>query len=250
MPCTSELHGDRVQPTRSSSATRSADRRGCRRSGARDPACARVRRLDDRRRRPLTARPRPCTARGDVPARLGSRRRRRRTEAQRRTSGRSLIRAIDGSKGVELEYLKPGGSEVETRTVEPYKIERDSPHWYVQYLGQWTATLRAATGSTARARPRCCARAWSPGATASTRRCCRIDDAGSQLFFAPAVARWKVEKGRTRAQRRPRSADTRVAAPTGSSEVCWPTAATRSATARPAQARGRSCHRAERESRG
>src|SRR5256886_2373321 len=43
----------------------------------------------------------------------------------------SLSRAIADQKLVELEYLKPDSMEVETRTVEPYKIERRLPHWYV-----------------------------------------------------------------------------------------------------------------------
>src|SRR4051812_2616597 len=43
----------------------------------------------------------------------------------------TLTRATDGQRVVELEYLKPDSTEVETRTVEPYSIERRLPHWYV-----------------------------------------------------------------------------------------------------------------------
>src|SRR5258708_4753784 len=43
----------------------------------------------------------------------------------------SLTHAIEDHKLVELEYLKAESSEVETRTVEPYRIERTLPHWYI-----------------------------------------------------------------------------------------------------------------------
>ena len=43
----------------------------------------------------------------------------------------TLTRAIAEHKMVELEYLKPESTEVTTRTVEPYTIERRLPHWYV-----------------------------------------------------------------------------------------------------------------------
>src|SRR6266508_721829 len=43
----------------------------------------------------------------------------------------TLTRAIDEHRIVELEYLKPEETEVSTRTVEPYSIERRLPHWYV-----------------------------------------------------------------------------------------------------------------------
>ena len=43
----------------------------------------------------------------------------------------TLTRAIDRKRLVELEYLKPESTEVETRTIEPYGIERRLPHWYV-----------------------------------------------------------------------------------------------------------------------
>src|SRR5207237_623927 len=42
-----------------------------------------------------------------------------------------LSRAIDEHRLVELEYLKPDSMEVETRTVEPYTIERRLPNWFV-----------------------------------------------------------------------------------------------------------------------
>src|SRR5262249_35608841 len=42
-----------------------------------------------------------------------------------------LTRAIDRKRLVELESLKPESTEVETRRIEPYGIERRLPHWYV-----------------------------------------------------------------------------------------------------------------------
>src|SRR5262249_46490960 len=43
----------------------------------------------------------------------------------------TLTRAIDRKRLVVLEYLKHESTEVETRRVEPYGIERRLPHWYV-----------------------------------------------------------------------------------------------------------------------
>jgi proteasome accessory factor C len=44
---------------------------------------------------------------------------------------RALAEAIERRELVEIEYLKPDETETATRTIEPYRIERDLPHWYV-----------------------------------------------------------------------------------------------------------------------
>ena len=56
---------------------------------------------------------------------------RRRRRAPRRISSRRSRGRSTGKRLVELEYLKPESTEVETRTIEPYGIERRLPHWYV-----------------------------------------------------------------------------------------------------------------------
>jgi predicted DNA-binding transcriptional regulator YafY len=103
-----------------------------------------------------------------------------------------LSRAIDEHKLVELEYLKPDSMEVETRTVEPYNIERRLPHWYVH---TWD-TDRDAPRSyrldrTRKAkllrktfRPR---EGFDPAELHGTTK--------ARIWYAPDVARWEVEKG-------------------------------------------------------
>ena len=94
-----ELFGDAFRAAAAPDAAR----------GAGDPARARVRRADDRRRRAHPARPRPAQARGDVRRSSSSRRRRSRQSAG--TRSRSSATLSDGDRErrlVELEYLKEG----------------------------------------------------------------------------------------------------------------------------------------------
>ena len=74
----------------------------------------------------------------------------------------TLTRAIDRKRLVELEYLKPESTEVETRTIEPYGIERRLPHW-TSIHGTSTAMRLEATVSTARGRRRSSPPSCSPG---------------------------------------------------------------------------------------
>jgi proteasome accessory factor C len=104
----------------------------------------------------------------------------------------SLTRAIGDSKLVELEYLKPGESEVETRTVEPYAIERTLPHWYVHtwdmdrdaarsYRLDRTRTAKVLRTSF---EPR---DGFDPAMLQ--------DVTTARVWYTPEVARWEVEKG-------------------------------------------------------
>jgi proteasome accessory factor BC len=104
----------------------------------------------------------------------------------------SLSRAIDSHKLVELEYLKPDSSEVETRTVEPYKIERRLPHWYVH---TWDVD-RDAPRSYRLDRMR----------NARVLRKSFVQREGfdpaelhrsttARVWYAPEIARWELEKG-------------------------------------------------------
>ncbi|HZQ04405.1 MAG TPA: WYL domain-containing protein [Gaiellaceae bacterium] len=106
----------------------------------------------------------------------------------------TLTRAIAAHRLVELEYLKPDSAEVETRTVEPYSIERRLPHWYVHTwdvdrdeprsyrLDRMRKAKQLRKGFTPR-----------PGFDplelhhATTAR----------VWYSPAVARWEIEKGAT-----------------------------------------------------
>jgi predicted DNA-binding transcriptional regulator YafY len=104
----------------------------------------------------------------------------------------SLSRAIDSHKLVELEYLKPDSSEVETRTVEPYKIERRLPNWYVH---TWDVDrdaprsyrldrMRHAKVLRKSFTPR---EGFDPAELHSSTT--------ASVWYAPEIARWEVEKG-------------------------------------------------------
>jgi proteasome accessory factor C len=104
----------------------------------------------------------------------------------------TLTRAISEHKVVELEYLKPESTEVTTRTVEPYTIERRLPYWYVH---TWDVD-RDAPRSYRLDRTRK-AKALRKGFTPRD----GFDPAELQgsltarIWYSPEVARWEVEKG-------------------------------------------------------
>jgi predicted DNA-binding transcriptional regulator YafY len=106
----------------------------------------------------------------------------------------TLGTAIREYRLVEIDYLKEGETGPSTRQVEPYRISRELPHWYVH---TWSRTsdgersfrldrIREARLLKERFEPR--------------------DDFQGQFFrdartarvwYSPAVARWEVEKGAT-----------------------------------------------------
>jgi proteasome accessory factor C len=104
----------------------------------------------------------------------------------------TLTRAIGEHRIVELEYLKPDENEVAKRTVEPYSIERQLPHWYVH---TWDLDrdeprsyrldrMRKAKLSRKSFRPR---EGFDPN---------KFGDATSaRIWYSPEVARWEIEKG-------------------------------------------------------
>jgi len=106
----------------------------------------------------------------------------------------TLTRAIGSQRLVELEYLKPDSSEVETRTVEPYSIERRLPHWYVhtwdvdrdQPRSYRLDRMRNAKQLRKGFTPRTGFDPHELGHATSAR-----------VWYSPEVARWEVEKGAT-----------------------------------------------------
>jgi proteasome accessory factor C len=104
----------------------------------------------------------------------------------------SLTRAIDTHKLVELEYLKPDASEVETRTVEPYKIERRLPHWYVHTWDTDRDAARSYRLDRTR-KARVLRRSFTPreGFDPAELR----EATKARVWYSPEVARWEVEKG-------------------------------------------------------
>jgi proteasome accessory factor C len=106
----------------------------------------------------------------------------------------TLTRAIDGQRIVELEYLKPESTEVTTRTVEPYSIERRLPHWYVH------------TWDLDRDEPRSYRLDRMRNAKTMRKRFVPRDGfdpselyhaTTASIWYSPEVARWEVEKGAT-----------------------------------------------------
>jgi proteasome accessory factor C len=108
----------------------------------------------------------------------------------------ALVRVLaDGAEKrrlVELEYLKDGGEEPTTRVVEPYTIERELPFWRVH---TWDRTvdgprtyrldrMRSARLTPERFAPR---ESFDPNYLS--------EPATAQLWHAPAIARWKLERG-------------------------------------------------------
>src|SRR5438105_13951389 len=106
----------------------------------------------------------------------------------------TLTRAIGGQRVVELQYLKPDSTEMETRTVEPYSIERRLPHWYVHTwdldrdeprsyrLDRMKKAKQLRRGFTPR-----------PGFD----RLELHNATTARVWYSREVARWEVEKGAT-----------------------------------------------------
>jgi proteasome accessory factor BC len=105
---------------------------------------------------------------------------------------KTLSQGAEKRRLVELEYLKEGEEEPSTRLVEPYTIERELPFWRVHTWdrsvdGPRTYRLdrmRSAklTGERFEPRP-----GFDPNYLA--------EPALARLWHAPAIARWKLERG-------------------------------------------------------
>ena len=104
----------------------------------------------------------------------------------------TLTRAIDRKRLVELEYLKPESTEVETRTIEPYGIERRLPHWYVH---TWDVD-RDAPRSYRLDRTRTAKELEREFAPREGFDRSELHEATTaRIWYSPAVGRWEVEKG-------------------------------------------------------
>jgi proteasome accessory factor C len=104
----------------------------------------------------------------------------------------SLSRAIAEQKLVELEYLKPDSMEVETRTVEPYKIERRLPHWYVHTWDLDRDAARSYRLDRMR-KAKVLRKSFAPreGFDPAELR----ETTKARVWYSPDVARWEVEQG-------------------------------------------------------
>jgi proteasome accessory factor BC len=105
---------------------------------------------------------------------------------------RTLADAIEERELVEIAYLKPDESETTTRRIEPYRIERDLPHWYVHAWDRdrdaprsfRVDRMRSARGLETRFEPRASLDLGSP------RRLARV-------WIGPGAARFWLERGAT-----------------------------------------------------
>ncbi|MFN2470486.1 MAG: WYL domain-containing protein [Gaiellaceae bacterium] len=104
----------------------------------------------------------------------------------------ALTEGIRDRRLVELEYLKEGDETPSHRLVEPYALERRLPHWYVH---TWDRTsggersfrldrMRSAMPSKDGFEPRA---GFEPQRLRDARR--------ARIWYSPAIARWKVERG-------------------------------------------------------
>jgi proteasome accessory factor BC len=102
--------------------------------------------------------------------------------------------AIDQRRLVEIEHLKEGDKDSTTRTVEPYRLERRLPYWYVHTWdrdrdGERSFRLdriRSAHKQRDRFEPR---EGFDPHEFEGTRPV--------RVWYSPEVARWEVERGAT-----------------------------------------------------
>jgi predicted DNA-binding transcriptional regulator YafY len=104
----------------------------------------------------------------------------------------TLTRAIGEHRVVELEYLKPESSEVTTRTVEPYTIERRLPYWYVHTWDVDRDAPRSYRLDRTR-KVKVLRRGFRPRDgfdPAELQRATR-----ASIWYSPEVARWEIEKG-------------------------------------------------------
>jgi predicted DNA-binding transcriptional regulator YafY len=104
---------------------------------------------------------------------------------------RTLSDAIAERRLVELAYL-PVGEETSVRTVEPYSLERDLPHWYVHTWDRTRDGARSFRLDRMR-RARTLKKRFEPrdGFEPS-----RLSDARhARVWFSPRGARWRVERG-------------------------------------------------------
>jgi proteasome accessory factor C len=106
----------------------------------------------------------------------------------------TLSEAIHERRLVELEYLKEEEAEPSRHVVEPYKLERRLPNWYIH---TWDRTrkaersfrldrMRSASLSPERFEPRA-------GFDPAELRGARV----SRVWYSPAIARFQVERGAT-----------------------------------------------------
>jgi predicted DNA-binding transcriptional regulator YafY len=100
--------------------------------------------------------------------------------------------AIRDHRLVEIEYLKEGESEPSRRTVEPYKLERALPNWYVHTWDRDRDAeksfrldrMRNAKRLREKFEPRA---GFAPLGLRGART--------ARIWYSPVISRWQIEKG-------------------------------------------------------
>jgi proteasome accessory factor C len=103
---------------------------------------------------------------------------------------RTLTKAIETRSVVEIEYMRPDEGKTHARTLEPYRLERQLPHWYVHAWDRGRDAprsfrfdrIKSATPTEERFEPR------PEFQLASQMRTAR-------LWVAPEAARFRIERG-------------------------------------------------------
>ena len=106
-----------------------------------------------------------------------------------------LTRAIERKRLVEIDYLKEGETAPSTRQVEPYRISRELPHWYVHTWSRGSDAARSFRLDRIRS-VRVLAETFEPRDDFEQEpfRGAR----SARIWYSPSVARWEVEKGARR----------------------------------------------------
>ena len=104
----------------------------------------------------------------------------------------TLSQAAEKRRLVEIEYLKEGEEQPSTRLVEPYTIERELPFWRVHTWdrtvdGPRTFRLDRMRSARLLKETFVAREAFDPNYLAELRV--------ARLWHAPAIARWKLERG-------------------------------------------------------
>jgi len=103
---------------------------------------------------------------------------------------RVLAEAIDRRRLVEIEYLKEQQAETATRVIEPHRIERELPHWYVHAWDRGPDAARTFRVDRMRS-ARVLRERFEPRPEFAPESRKRL----ALAWFSPEGARWRVERG-------------------------------------------------------
>ena len=104
----------------------------------------------------------------------------------------TLSEAIEGNRLVEIDYMKEGESAPSSRQVEPYRISRELPHWYVHTWSRSSDGERSFRLDRIRS-VRLLDETFEPRPDFEPQRFRGARTA--RVWYSPQVARWEVEKG-------------------------------------------------------